>query len=158
MSFSPALIDLNGLKLALNPAPGLENPIAEDLAVLKSSGVEAVVTMLTEEELAKNNLDALGELVESAGLVWFHLPVQDKSMPASEFDARWPQAQAQLKELLEAGKRVCVHCRGGTGRTGVVAAKLLLSCGAEFDTTVEAVRAARPGALNEDEQLEYLRR
>jgi protein-tyrosine phosphatase len=157
MPFSPVLIDVDGLKLALNPAPGLDNPIADDVAVLKDVGVAAVLTTLTADELHKFELDALGQMVEAANLSWFHLPVQDKSLPTDPFDALWLEAQPQLKALLEAGKRVSVHCRGGTGRTGLVAAKLLLSCGADFDTTIEAVRAARPGALSAEAQLDYLR-
>ena len=157
MAFSPALIEVDGFKLALNPAPGLDNPIADDVAALKDVGVAAVLTTLTADELHKFELDALGPMVEAADLAWFHLPVQDKSLPTAAFDALWLEAQPRLKTLLEAGKRVSIHCRGGTGRTGLVATKLLLSCGADFDTAIEAVRAARPGALSAEAQLDYLR-
>ncbi|GAA5194088.1 protein phosphatase [Ferrimonas gelatinilytica] len=157
MSFSPVLTEADGFKLALHPAPGLEAPLAEDIALLKAAGVSAVVTTLTEAELASLGLTALGQSLEAARLSWFHLPVEDKSLPAGAFDARWPEALPQLKALLEAGERVSVHCRGGTGRTGLVAAKLVLSCGGDWDKTLAAIRAARPGALTAESQLDYLK-
>ena len=157
MSFTPALTEVDGFKLALHAAPGLENAIAEDVAVLKAAGVSAVITTLTEAELASFELTALGETVEAAGLKWFHLPVQDKSLPAEAFDANWKEAKAQIKALLNDGQRLSVHCRGGTGRTGLVAAKIVLACSGDFDATVEAIRAARPGALKAEAQLEYLK-
>ncbi|SHH97948.1 phosphatase domain-containing protein [Ferrimonas marina] len=157
MSFTPALIEADGFKLALHPAPGLETPLAEDIAALKAAGVTAVVTTLTEDELAQFGITELGQQVAAAGLSWFHLPVQDKSLPAEAFDARWPEALPQLKAKLDAGERVSVHCRGGTGRTGLVAAKLVLACGADWDNTLAAIRDARPGALAAEVQLEYLK-
>ncbi|GAA4900198.1 hypothetical protein [Ferrimonas pelagia] len=157
MSFSPVLTEVGSFKLALHPAPGLEGELAADIQTLKAAGVTAVVTTLTEPEMAEFGVAALGETVKALGLTWFHLPVQDKSLPAEAFDARWPQAQLQLHALLKAGERVSVHCRGGTGRTGLVAAKLVLSAGADWDKTLEAIRTARPGALSAEAQLAYLK-
>ena len=158
MSFSPVLTEADGFLLALHQAPGLESPLADDIASLKAAGVSAVVTTLTEDEMAEYGVADLGQQVEAAGLTWYHLPVPDKSLPEEAFEARWPEAQQRLQALLEAGARVAVHCRGGTGRTGLVAAKIVLACGADWDKTLDAIRSARPGALTSEPQLEYLKR
>ncbi|ADN74606.1 dual specificity protein phosphatase [Ferrimonas balearica DSM 9799] len=158
MAFEPAFIDVNGLPMALHPAPGLEGRLKEDVALLAAAGVAAVVTTLTEEELTRFGIPTLGQEVEAAGMQWVHLPVQDKSLPDAEFDAAWAEQREMLTALMESGKRVSVHCRGGTGRTGLVAAKLLLDSGADWQETLDRVREARPGALEQDSQLGYLQR
>ncbi len=156
MAFEPAYIDVNGLPPALHPAPGLEGKLSEDVALLAAAGVAAVVTTLTGEELTRLGIPTLGEEVEAAGMQWVHLPVQDKSLPDAEFEARWAEARDGLTALMESGQRVSVHCRGGTGRTGLVAAKLLLESGADWQETLDRIREARPGALAADSQLGYL--
>jgi len=46
-----------------------------------------------------------------------------------------------------AGERVLVHCRGGVGRAGTVAALMLVECGESPAIAIQRVRAARPGAI-----------
>ncbi|MBY5923154.1 hypothetical protein [Ferrimonas balearica] len=156
MAFEPAYIDVNGLPMALHPAPGLDGKLKEDVARLAAAGVAAVVTTLTDEELTNLGIPTLGQEVEAAGMQWFHLPVKDKSLPDAGFEARWAEAREELTALMESGQRVSVHCRGGTGRTGLVAAKLLLESGADWQETLGRIREARPGALEAESQLGYL--
>ncbi|MBY5992166.1 tyrosine-protein phosphatase [Ferrimonas balearica] len=156
MAFEPAYLTVNGLPMALHPAPGLGGELEAEVDQLAAAGVAAVITLLSEQELSDLGIPGLGNAVSQAGLRWHHLPVKDKSLPDAKFEARWTQVQPQLTALLESGKRVSVHCRGGTGRTGLVAAKLLLDSGADWDEVLEQVRQARPGALSHESQLAYL--
>ena len=41
---------------------------------------------------------------------------------------------------------VLVHCRGGLGRAGTIAARLLIELGVEPAKAIEDVRAVRPGS------------
>ncbi|WP_051201891.1 tyrosine-protein phosphatase [Ferrimonas senticii] len=157
MSFTPALTAIGELQFALHPAPGLDGQLTADVATLKQAGVGVVVTTLTPAELTEFGLAELGQTVQAADIVWLHLPVQDKSLPAAEFEQGWADALEQLTESAAAGERISVHCRGGTGRTGLVAAKIALALGADFDATIDAIRVARPGALQAEAQLDYLR-
>ncbi|QIZ75611.1 protein-tyrosine phosphatase family protein [Ferrimonas lipolytica] len=157
MAFQLALTEIGELAFALHSAPGLDGAIAADIALLKQAGVGVVVTTLTSEELHRFQLTALGSTVQNADMVWLHLPVVDKSLPAERFAAGWADALEQLQQSAAAGERISVHCRGGTGRTGLVAAKIALALDAEFDATVAAIRAARPGALSAEAQLTYLK-
>ncbi len=52
---------------------------------------------------------------------------------------------------------VLLHCRGGLGRTGVVAARLLMEFGVPVKDAVRTVRAARPGTIETSAQERYLR-
>jgi hypothetical protein len=72
---------------------------------------------------------ARGELRRN--MQWFHLPVVDASIPDERFESRWAVVGEELRLLLGRGLDVLVHCRGGLGRAGTIAARLLVELGME---------------------------
>ena len=52
---------------------------------------------------------------------------------------------------------VLIHCRGGLGRAGTIAARLLIELGTEPGEAIANVRAVRPGAIETDDQEEFVR-
>ncbi len=60
---------------------------------------------------------------------WHHLPIIDADIPREPFDAAWPQVGPVLRAHLAAGHRIVLHCLGGLGRTGTIAARLLIEMG-----------------------------
>jgi len=58
--------------------------------------------------------------------------------------------------LLDRGDSVALHCRAGLGRTGTVAARVLLERGLNVQAAVDLVRQARPGAIETQVQEAYL--
>jgi len=51
---------------------------------------------------------------------------------------------------------VMVHCRGGFGRTGTVAARLLVERGLDPAAAMALVRHTRPGSIETSEQELYV--
>ena len=79
-----------------------------------------------------------------------HVPVPDFTAPT------FPQLATALGAIhtrVRAGERVAVHCGGGLGRSGTVAACYLVDLGLDWRTAVAAVRAARPGAIETAAQM-----
>ena len=88
---------------------------------------------------------------------WAHLPIRDVDVPAVPFLSGWPAVRADLLGRLDAGGRVVVHCRGGLGRAGLVAALLLIENGPPAEAAIRTVRAARPGTIETAAQERYVR-
>jgi len=62
-----------------------------------------------------------------------------------------------IAAALEAGKNVAVHCRQGIGRSGLVAAGVLLAPGMGADKALEVVGAARGETIPETAaQLQWI--
>ena len=50
---------------------------------------------------------------------------------------------------------IAVHCKGGSGRTGLVIGIILLAYGWSGEKVIKAVQEIRPKALKHPVQLEY---
>lgn len=129
-----------------------------DLTVIRDWGARAVVTLLEPFEFELLTVTELPEKVRQYGIRWFHLPIVDVRIPDALFEEHWESAGEELRQILREGGRIVLHCRGGLGRTGLVAARLLVEFGMEPQDAIRRVRAARPGAIQTREQEEYVRR
>ena len=87
-----------------------------------------------------------------------HLPIADFSVPTETFEQQWQAQGPEIRALLRGGADVLVHCKGGLGRAGMIAARLLVELGMPPDDAIAAVRRARPGAIETPAQLGLVRR
>jgi ADP-ribosyl-[dinitrogen reductase] hydrolase len=130
--------------------------INEDLQVIKSWGATTVVTLIEAHEFAMLHVETLGRDIGSLGMDWIHLPIVDVSIPDKRFEMSWVTDGPKLHARLDAGERILIHCRGGLGRTGVVAGILLVERGVNPAAAIERVRQARPGAIETRPQEVYI--
>ncbi len=151
-------LPVEAASLVLMPCPGTkELGLAESIQQLQQSGVKAIVTALTTEEMQSKNVGELGQLVQDLGMVWIHLPIEDDSVPDDVFAEHWSAVSPQLQEMLKKGEKVALHCMGGSGRTGLLAGHLLLDMNWDLETIISQVQALRPGAFTKPEQCEYIK-
>lgn len=134
-------------RLAVEARPRGEDWLDDELTQWKVAGVDEVVSLLTSEEEKDLGLVSEGEKVRRHGMKFVSLPIQDRQVPESE--VRLAEALAGMNRQLSAGRNVLVHCRQGVGRTGLVAACLLIKTGMSPGAAVGAVSAARGIAIPE---------
>lgn len=128
-----------------------------DVTAIRAWGAGAVVCLMESFELKLLDVEALPETVESEGMRWFHLPIRDVSVPSVAFENLWTVKGPELRAMVSKGGRVLVHCRGGLGRSGMVAAHLLVEFGMKPDAAIALVRKHRPGAIETAAQEDYVR-
>ncbi|MGL6327563.1 phosphatase domain-containing protein [Aeromonas rivipollensis] len=120
----------NGARLIFTPCPGTkEASLQASLKTLQAAGADAVVTMMPDAELSEFKADSLPAECAALGLAWFQLPVEDDCAPEAPFAAAFASHKTALLARLAAGQTLAIHCRGGSGRTGLMAAILLLEAG-----------------------------
>ena len=100
-----------------------------DLDTIEHWGAAAVVTLIEDHEMESLGVTSLGDGVTSRSMSWYHLPIPDVTAPNSDFEKQWLVSGAELRERLSAGFDVLVHCKGGLGRAGTIAAQLLIELG-----------------------------
>ena len=133
-----------------------DRDLSLDLDAIRDWGAAAVVTLVERKELTLLRVEQLGEEVLRRRMLWFHLPIVDGSTPYEVFERHWEVAGHELRTLLRSGQDVLVHCRGGLGRAGTIAARLLVEFGMEPATAIRQVRTVRPGAIETSEQEKYI--
>jgi ADP-ribosyl-[dinitrogen reductase] hydrolase len=127
-----------------------------DLDAIRAWGATALITLITDEELALLGVERLGEEVMRRDMAWFHLPIVDVSIPDAAFERQWGGVADDLHARLQRGQNVLVHCRGGLGRAGTIAARLLIELGWAPADAISRIRKVRPGAIQTPAQQKYV--
>lgn len=149
-------------------APGKQQPDAmtgawsrdlkTDLDAIKAWGATHVISLLERHEFDALGITDLPHEVETLGMRWIGLPIVDGKAPRPAFLQEWLMIEPALTVEIARGARVLIHCKGGLGRAGTVAAMLLLSMHTTDDPqrAIAMVRIVRPGAIETAEQEAFL--
>lgn len=129
-----------------------------DLDAIKTWGSAIVVTLIEPHELSTLKVEELGAGVTKRQMEWFHLPIRDFHIPSAGFEKNWASAGRELRVRLRRGEKILVHCKGGLGRAGTIAARMLIDLGVDNETAMARVRLARKDAIETPEQERYVRR
>ncbi|MEI7608503.1 MAG: inositol monophosphatase family protein, partial [Rhodospirillaceae bacterium] len=142
---------------ASGSGPDWRRDLGADLDAVVAWGADAIVCLLSQVELEHLSVPTLPAEAERRRLGFIPLPMVEGGIPDEAFESAWKSVGPRLRALLGMGGRVLVHCRGGLGRSGLVAARLLIEMGTEPDNAIVAVRRARPGAIETSLQEKYVR-
>ena len=158
----------NGGLIGITFCPGKHDPMAHtgawardlemDLDVIKDWQAVLVLTLVAMDELVMLKVPDIGQQVERRGMLWRHLPIRDYSITTDEFEHQWLTTGKEIRDLLRSGKNIVVHCKGGLGRAGMMAARLLAELGTDPDEAIKKVRRARSGAIETPAQVALIRR
>ena len=127
-----------------------------DIKTIVDAGAVSVVTLMESHELKNLGVKNLGHEIEKSGLKWHHLPIVDRCAPADSFELQWEKVGLELQSNLHKGDLIVLHCMGGLGRTGTIAARLLIELGGSPLSAIKRVRQARPRAIETKVQEEYV--
>ncbi len=137
--------------------PASDTLLRDDLRALRDTyGAQVLVTLLEELEMRRLGIPDLLPVARRMRLrtIWF--PIPDVTAP-SDLPAT-ARLVAEIVDALSVGETVVVHCRGGLGRSGTIAACCLVARGRAPAEAVAMVRLARPGAVEVRDQEQFVSR
>ena len=118
-----------------------------DLAQIKASGIDAILSVNHGEEC---NVQEIADL----GLDYLCVPFSNNIPPKEEdltlCTEQVPKALAFIRQCEAQDKTVLIHCRSGKDRTGLIMAYYLMDNGAAPLHAVSQVRAVRDIAFSSE--------
>ena len=156
-----------GGHLAMTGFPGLlthvdgsayldPHQMVETLEGLRATGARQLLILTEEAELPKGAFPLISEVSQPLGLTLSFAAIQDFNVPGDAFLTQWPERRAGFEQALAAGETVALSCQYGAGRSGVIAAWLLIGCGLAAADAIALVRAHFPEAIENRLQERWL--
>ena len=151
-------------KIGLTFAPGKKHQgmhfmwdrcLDRDLDRLRSDyQTDILVSLIESHEFEAVQISDLFSKAQARGMqtIWF--PIKDMSVP-TKMEELILLVQQILREI-EQNQTVVIHCMGGLGRTGMVAACCLVALDHSPQEAIEIVRETREYSVETQQQEDYL--
>jgi Cyclin-dependent kinase inhibitor 3 (CDKN3) len=110
-------------RLAIVPRPRGNDWLLDDLAAIRSDGIDILISLLTPAEATELGLARERALCERVGIEFRSFPIPDRSVPES-----YRGLHALAEELATErrhGKNIGAHCRACIGRSSLLLAAVL---------------------------------
>ena len=128
-------------RLYLCSMPGRFEPLDEFLREIQEAGVSHIVCLVPNDEIEEKSPEYLFAIEENhlpARLLRFAIPNYGTPENPAELD----HMLDFIRERMDAGESVVVHCAYGHGRTGAVSALLLARMGLPLEVAIQTIRRA----------------
>ena len=121
---------------------------AKDLEIIKKQKIKIIVSLLPDLEI--NKLGFNDFIWSKKEIEYLKFPIDDFGVPSINKYNELKKLISFIKENLMLSKYVLIHCNGGKGRSGMIAA-LVLKAMKEKDP-IKKVREKVIGAIETEEQ------
>jgi predicted protein tyrosine phosphatase len=155
-------------RLGMTFAPGMwagsvrgrwERDLAVDMRALEEEyEADVLVSLMEKHEYRGYQIPDLLEQDSIGGIEILRFAIEDMGVPREAESEGFEAFVRDEVQRLDQGQNVVVHCRGGLGRTGTLAACVLVALGRHTaDEAIATVREARKGTVQTREQEDFVR-
>lgn len=150
MGFPGLAVDFDGTSY-MDPhalAATLDSPALLGSAVL--------IALAETHELPDDHWRHLQDALDQRHRRLEQLPIEDFSVPDAAFLKEWQIRSPQYHDILDQGGTIGVTCHYGAGRSGTIAAYLMIERGARPDEAIACVRQVFPESIESSRQFDWL--
>jgi protein-tyrosine phosphatase len=135
-------IDLRAAgRIAIMARPRAGDWLESEIDAWKDLGIDAIVSLLEQEEISELALQHEAALCQAWGLGFISCPIPDRGVPESR--PKILQLARSLAASVQDGCSVAIHCRAGIGRSSLMAACLMICSGVGAEDAFELIRQSR---------------
>lgn len=147
------LIGSGSLSVMAKPVSG--EWIEDEFSGIASWGIDRIVSLLENHEASEVGLGAEQQLAEKYDMEFISYPIPDRGLPSSVKE--YLEFTKRLYHETAGGLNTVIHCRAGIGRTGIIAAGVLLHCGFEPKDAIDHISKQRGVAVPDtQEQIDWV--
>lgn len=148
------IVDCEGGFLAIMPRPSPEEWLRAEISELGKMGVTTLVSLLEVAEERQLLLSAEADIAAENGIEFVSYPIEDRAVPL-DLDS-YTNLVFDLANRVLNGHGVAIHCRAGIGRSGIIAAAVMVKIGLAPETVFARISEARRCAVPDTyEQTEW---
>ena len=148
--------ELIGGRLYLHSMPGRYESWGNFISSATTLGVTHILCLTPDEEIQKKSPDYHQALrVGKHYFKMYHFPIKDYGIPSAYDIPGLINILGKIQRLLKAEQVVLIHCAGGIGRTGMIAALLLVYLGHTVEKAILIIKNAGSSAET-DEQKSFI--
>ncbi len=141
--------------LAVMAKPVSGEYIEDEFLGISKEGIKQIVSLLETKETYEVGLQNEKSLTEKNNMEFSSYPIKDRGLPKLVNEFR--KFTLNLYKEIAGGKNTVIHCRAGIGRTGLVAAGVLLHCGFSPKEAFEHIsKKRRVQVPDTEEQVNWL--
>lgn len=142
------------MRLAVMPRPRAGDWLEEEVSRWHQANISCIVSLLQPCEVQELALTSELALCQANGIEFLQFPIQDRGVPESL--ACTVQLVQGLVQRLHNGRAVAIHCRAGIGRSGLIAACVLLNLGISVTDAFALISQARSVSVPDTaEQIDW---
>jgi len=119
--------DIGDGSLGVMAKPASGSALDSVLSGMAETGVNRIVSLLEKKEAQSLGLENEQQVAQQHGMEFVSFPIQDLQLPSSLQD--YLEFTKLMVDETALGLFTVVHCRAGIGRSGMIAAGMLLHCG-----------------------------
>jgi rhodanese/phosphatase family protein len=133
-------------RLLAGEYPGAKTPekAAAKVRLFVEAGVDSIIDLTTPRDRLASYHDALQLAAKQAGRTVQHFahPIPDMGVIGHE---GYDRILARIRDEMDSGRMVYVHCWGGKGRTSTVVGCLLIDDGLDYESAITRIAELRAG-------------
>lgn len=135
----------------------LPEPLAATLDRATRLRVSILLVLTEAPELPADAHRLLRVMARAHGIRDLRLPVPDYGVPGPRFLKAWRTLSPELHRRLDEGGAIGMTCSHGAGRSGTIAAMLLIERGLNAAQAIARVRGAFAESIESPAQIDWLR-
>ena len=138
--------------ITMMPRPPGSHQLKVFASFLASQSIDKVVSLLQIKEANSLGLEFEETELEKQGVEFINFQIKDHNVP--QFILPFNQLVQILTEDIKQGKNIAIHCYAGIGRTGMLAAAVLINLGERVDSAL--IKLSKTRGLRVPETLQQI--
>jgi len=133
--------------LGMSRLPGLEGNFLTDIEVILDWNPTTIISLTEKKEMKVLGSRNFISNVTNEKISWLQFPIKDFGIVEKQQEVFWELISKNIRQQIDGGGRILIHCRGGCGRTGMIVLRVMIEFGEDPDKALKRLRKIRPCAV-----------
>ncbi|MGB3780260.1 MAG: dual specificity protein phosphatase family protein [Tunicatimonas sp.] len=147
----------NGAAVGIMPRPRGNDWLDDEIKRFEMNGIQTIVSLLEPHEHTELGLNNEDSFCRKYNINFINYPIPDRGLPENQQTVN--QLIEELRNRIDQGQRLVIHCRMGIGRSSMISAAVLIKDKMKVDEIFDEISQIRGLKVPDTEdQIDWLKR